>query len=145
MIPATQTLGPCPCETPSCSVVGTKIARVSGHLVGCDCASCRNRNNFRRGRRGAARGHKALDGSGFTPFHEESGRFYDLTVRPEIKTGYPAQTKKLREFTASAWFLGALKQCSSAIPEGIDAKPAVMFVWGSKTWLLADVTPKVKR
>lgn len=44
-----------------------------------------NGRNVKKGKRGQARTHQTLGGQGFTPYHEESGLFYDLTVRPEVK------------------------------------------------------------
>ena len=136
MIPAMQEPGDCPCGDDICNVQGTKIAKVSGHLVFCGCISCRNRNNQKRGRRGQAKAHKALGGSGFTPYHEEAGLYYDLTTRPEVKTGYAAQSKKFREFVAGQFFLDALLQSEKSIPEGIVAKPSVSI---DGKWLIVDI------
>jgi hypothetical protein len=139
---------PCPC---GCGVIGWKLTkplwtfengverREPPHVVGCNCVRHRNIRNGKRGKRGQAKSHAALIGEGFTPYHEESGRFADITVRPEVKTGYPAKTKKLREFLASEWFKAALKQSADAIPDGIAARPAVHI---DGRWLIVDTEGK---
>ena len=133
MIPVTQPLGPCPCQ--SCDRVGTKIAKVSGHLVGCRCPSCRGRQSRSKGQRAQRRTHQALDGQGFTPTHEESGLFYDLTVRPEVKTGQQVPAS-FRKFIALEWTRRALSKSSRSIPAGVDAR-ACLAIDGR--WLVIDL------
>ena len=138
-----QPYDPCAC---GCGVIGWKLTKelpeqMSGpnHVVGCGCPSHRAMRNIRKGKRGQAKSHAALIGSGFTPYHEESGAFADITVRPEVKTGYPTKTKKLREFLASEWFKAAMKQAADAIPEGVAARPAVHI---DGRWLIVDTEGK---
>lgn len=124
---------PCPCGTTDCT--GSKLSTKTGHVVGCICVSCRNRRNQKAGKRAQAKSHRNLDGQGFTPHHEESGLFYDLTVRPEVKTG--AQVPALfRKFLLTDWFRRALSQSSRSIPVGIDARPAVCI---DGRWLVVDL------
>jgi hypothetical protein len=87
VIPAIQELGPCPCL--SCDIVGTKLAKVSGHLVGCACISCRNRNNRSRGHRKQSRVLKdaaRAEGTSMliAPTHEEQAK---LLLHYESKSG----------------------------------------------------------
>jgi hypothetical protein len=112
----------CPC---GCGQTGSKLSMKTGHIVKlCGCSSCRNSRNVKRGKRGQAKTHRALDGQGFTPYNEESGVFYDLTVRPEVKAGAQIPAS-FRSFVSSEWFRHALSQSSRAIPEGVDARPCV--------------------
>lgn len=125
MVLAPMTFHPgevCPC---GCGVTGSKLSSKTGHIVReCACASCRGSRNVRKGKRGQAKTHRALGGQGFTPYHEESGMFRDITVRPEVKTGaqVPASFGK---FVGTDWFRHALSQSERSIPVGIDAKPCV--------------------
>lgn len=128
----------CPC---GCLAIGLKLSSRTGHLARlCKCSSCTNSRNVRRGKRGQAKTHRVLGGQGFTPYHEESGLFYDLTVRPEVKTGkqVPASFAK---FVTTDWFRRALSQSERAIPVGIDARPAVSI---DGKWLVVDLKPKGK-
>src|SRR3990167_5078602 len=125
MNPSFQYPGPCPCEKQLCRDalgIGTKLTKY-GHLVGCRCRSCLGRRSKRKGQAAQAKTHKALGGEGLTPCNEESGIFYTLTVRPEVKAGKqtPASFTK---FVSGEWFRHALSQSERAIPVGIDAKPS---------------------
>jgi hypothetical protein len=129
----------CPC---GCGVTGSKLSFKSGHVVRlCACPSCRNSRNVKRGKRGQAKTHRALDGQGFTPFHEESGLFYDLTVRPEVKAGAQIPAS-FRSFVSSEWFRHALSQSSRSIPEGVDARPCVSL---DGRWLIVDLQRREKK
>lgn len=124
---------PCPC---GCGQTGSKLSHKSGHVARtCACASCRNSRNVRRGKRGQARTHAALGGQGFTPYHEESGLFYDLTVRPEVKAGEQVPTS-FRKFVATDWFRRALSQSERSIPVGINARACVSI---DGRWLVVDL------
>jgi hypothetical protein len=123
----------CPC---GCGQSGSKLSFKTGHVVRvCDCASCRGRRNQKRGRRAQAKTHRALRGQGFTPYHEESGLFYDLTVRPEVKAGSQVPAT-FRRFLETDWFRRALSQSERAIPEGVDARPCVSI---DGRWLVVDL------
>jgi hypothetical protein len=74
-----QELGPCPCGSPRCDVVGTKLTRF-GHLVGCKSEEATGRRNRRKGQAGQARTHKRLGGQGWTPSNEESARPYGIVA-----------------------------------------------------------------
>lgn len=126
---------PCPCETAGCS--GSKLSFKTGHVArGCLCKSCTGRRSQKKGRAAQRTTHQALGGQGFSPNHEESGLFYDLTVRPEVKHGYPKDTKKFREFLGTEWFRRALSQSSRSIPVGIDARACVSI---DGRWLIVDL------
>ena len=105
----------------------------------CACSSCRNRRNQKKGRAAQYRTHKALIGSGYSPYHEESGLFADITVRPEVKTGQQIPAS-FRSFVASKWFKDALSQSERSIPEGVDAKPAVSI---DGRFLVVDIRSQV--
>lgn len=125
---------PCPCGTEGCT--GSKLSTKTMHVARvCICLSCRNRRNVKKGKRGQAKTHRALDGQGFTPYHEESGLFYDLTVRPEVKTGAQVPSS-LAKFLGTDWFRRALSQSERAIPVGIDARPSVCV---DGRWLIVDL------
>jgi hypothetical protein len=132
---------PCPC---GCGVVGWKLVRPlkddlgPAHVVGCSCRRHTNKRNVRKGKAAQARTHTELIGSGFTPYHEESGRFADITVRPEVKAGKQVP-KAFHAFLATDWFRRALSQSERAIPEGVDARPAVSI---DGRWLVVDIRPK---
>lgn len=134
---AWQPYNPCPC---GCGTVGWKL-RKNGHVVGCGCPSCRNRRNQKKGRVGQANAHKALGGAGFTPHHEESGRTYSVEIQAEVKKGaqVPAALTKL---VSLDWTRRALSQADRAIPEGVQAFPAVyMEPPGGGAWLLVEIRP----
>ncbi len=132
---------PCPCGLTGCT--GSKLSTKTGHVArNCICVKCRGRRNQAKGKRGQAKTHKALGGQGFTPFHEESGLFYDLTVRPEVKAGDQVPAN-FRTFIGTDWFRRALSQSERSIPDGIDARPAVSI---DGRWLVVDLrNPKAKR
>jgi hypothetical protein len=129
---------PCPC---GCGSTGSKLSFKTGHVARmCTCLSCRNTRNVKKGKRGQARTHAALGGQGFTPYHEESGRFYDLTVRPEVKAGDQVPAT-FHRFIGTDWFRRALSQSERAIPVGIDARPCVSI---DGRWLVVDLKTKVR-
>ena len=132
MIPAIQTLGPCPCE--SCDIVGTKIAAKSGHLVGCRCASCRNRNNRARGQRGEARRHRRLGGQGTTP-RDDLMHLYSINVATEDKVGAQVPAKFVsfvHSETARHWWA----QASKKIPVGSGALATLYLEVSPSEWYL---------
>lgn len=137
-VPVYQSPGPCPCKHDQCKQWGSKIAKVSGHLKGCTCASCRGRQNRQKGQRAQRKTHQALDGQGFTPTHEESGLFYDLTVRPEVKTGQQVP-QSFRKFLTLDWTRRAFSQSSRSIPAGVDARACISI---DGRWLIVDLTDK---
>jgi hypothetical protein len=129
----------CPC---GCGITGSRLSERTGHIVRlCGCPSCRNSRNVKRGKRAQAKTHQALDGSGFTPYHEESGLFYDLTVRPEVKAGAQIPAT-FRKFLLTDWFRRALSQSERAIPAGVDARPAVSI---DGRWLVVDLQRKAPK
>src|SRR3989304_6862801 len=125
MMPVFQELGPCPCGSPRCDVVGTKLTRF-GYLVGCRGSEATGRRNRRKGQKNQALSHRRLGGQGFTPTNEESARAYDVkvSVQPEHKTGEQVP-KSFDKFVGTAWFRRALSQAERAIPTGSGALPAV--------------------
>jgi hypothetical protein len=130
---------PCPC---GCGQTGSKLSVKTGHVARlCSCPSCRNSRNVKKGKRGQAKTHAALGGSGFTPYHEESGLFYDLTVRPEVKVGAQVPAS-FHRFVSSEWFRHALSQSERSIPVGIDARPAVSI---DGRWLVVDLKRKASK
>jgi hypothetical protein len=94
-----------------------------------------------RGRAAQRKTHQALDGQGVSPFHEEAGLFYDLTVRPEVKAGAQVPMT-FRKFLLTDWFRRALSQSSRSIPVGIDARPAVCI---DGRWLVVDLQRKAPK
>ena len=125
----------CPCGLEACE--GLKLTR-RGHVPKCLCTSCRNSRNVKKGKRGQAATHRNLGGTGFTPGNEESGLFYDVTVRPEVKAGGQVP-KGFASFIATDWFRRALSQSERAIPSGVAARPAVSI---DGKWLVVDIRPK---
>jgi len=124
---------PCPC---GCGMTGSKLSFKTGHVARvCACPPCRNSRNVRKGKRGQAVTHRALGGQGFTPHHEESGLFYDLTVRPEVKVGSQVPTS-FHKFISTDWFRRALSQSERGIPVGIDARASVSI---DGRWLIVDL------
>jgi hypothetical protein len=124
---------PCPC---GCSATGSKLSFKTGHVARtCLCRPCIGTRNQRKGKRGQAKAHRALGGTGFTPSNEESGRPYLLLVLPEVKAGaqIPASWDR---FTETEWFRRALSQSSRAVPFGSGALPAVVI---RGDWLVADL------
>lgn len=134
-----QDLGPCPCKSPRCDVVGTKLTRF-GYLVGCKGPEAQGRRNRRKGQRGQARMHRRLGGEGFTPSNEESARPYtvEVAVMPESKTGsqIPASWDK---FVATDWFRRALSQSERAAPVGSGVLPAVVL---RGDFVIVDIRPR---
>ena len=140
----TQDFGPCPCsytDPPwlhTCTAEGTKLTRY-GHLVGCNCPSCRGRRSKRKGQKAQAKMHKRLGGQGFTPSNEESARPYEVTVlvMPESKTGgqVPASWDK---FIGTEWFRRALDQSTRAAPVGSGVLPAVVI---RSDWCVINIRP----
>lgn len=123
----------CPC---GCGVTGSKLSAKTGHIArACSCRPCIGRKNQQRGRTAQRKTHQALDGQGVSPFHEESGLFYDLTVRPEVKAGKQVGAS-FWKFIGSEFFRRALSQSERAIPVGIDARPAVCI---DGRWLVVDL------
>jgi hypothetical protein len=93
------------------------------------------RRNKRKGQAAQARTHRALGGEGVTPSNEESGIFYALTVRPEVKAGAQVP-RSFARFIGSEWFRKALAQSERAIPSGVDASPAVSL---DGKWLVVKI------
>lgn len=127
-VPVTQDPGPCPCG--QCEVIGTKIAKVSGHLKGCRCPSCRNRGNRNRGQRTEARRHRNLGGIGVT-IRDEHPNTYPLTITTEDKGGAQIPMK-FRKFIDSEWTRHAFRQAEKKIPIGLDTYPALYIELGPK-------------
>lgn len=123
---------PCPC---GCSATGSKLSFKTGHVArSCECMSCRNSRNVKRGKRGQAKGHRALGGVGITPSNEESVNGYDIRVQVEHKAG--AQIPQhFRSFIAGEWFRHALSQAERARRIGDGAMPSVMI---DGRWLVVD-------
>lgn len=134
-----QTFGICPCRVDPgsiCRTEGTKIAKVSGHLVGCGCRSCLGRRSGHKGRRAQTTMHQRLGGFGTSPRHEESARVYPpVFVMPESKHGDQIP-KSWDKFLATEWFRRALDQNVRAIPVGSGVTPAVVL---RGRWLIADL------
>lgn len=126
-----QPYDPCPCE---CGIIGWKLRR-NGHVVGCKCRSCIGGRNRKKGQAAQAKAHRALGGQGFTPTHEESGLYYDLTVRPEVKTGNQVPAS-FRKFVTLDWTRRALSQSERAIAVGIDARASICI---DGRWLVVDL------
>lgn len=106
---------------------GLKLSIKTGHLVRiCGCLSCRNARNVHKGKRGQAKGHRALGGVGFTPSNEEATNGYDVRVQVEHKAGaqVPASFRKLIK---GEWFRHALSQAERARRIGDGTYPAVMI------------------
>lgn len=123
----------CPC---GCGMEGLKLSTKTGHLVRlCTCTSCVHRRSQAKGKRGQAKGHRALGGIGFTPSNEESTNAYEIRVQVEHKHGYKGQTTKLYGFIATEFFRRALSQAERARRVGDGSMPAVMF---DGRWLLVD-------
>lgn len=122
MNPVTQILGACPCSPSGCGILGTKLNRF-GHVVGCQCSSCRNRNNRKRGKAANARAHKLLGGAGRT-IDDDLFHAYPLEVSLESKQGaqIPASLEK---FCRSEWARHAWRQAEKKIPVGVQAHPAI--------------------
>lgn len=113
---------PCPCE---CVVVSSKLSLKTGHVHGCECVSCRNRRNQKKGKRGEYNRHKRLGGQGFTP-HDEMGVAYSVEVVTQDKKGKQVPAAFTR-FVRSEWFRHALSQAERVIPagQGVQAHPAL--------------------
>jgi hypothetical protein len=93
------------------------------------------RRNRVKGRAAQRKSHQALGGQGFSPNHEEAGIFYDLTVRPEVKTGQQVP-QSFRKFLGLDWTRRALSQSERAIPVGIDARASICI---DGRWLVVDL------
>jgi hypothetical protein len=130
-VPVWHPYDPCPCE---CGVIGWKL-RKNGHVVGCSCRSCIGGRNRKKGQAAQAKAHRALGGQGFTPTHEESGLYYDLTVRPEVKTGQQVPAS-FRKFISLDWTRRAMSQSERAIAVGIDARASICI---DGRWLVVDL------
>lgn len=134
-VPGTE----CPCGIEGCT--GSKLSFRTGHVARvCACASCRGLRNQRKGKRGQARTHRALGGTGFTPSNEESGRPYtiEVSVLPEVKTGQQIPASWDR-FAASEWFRRALSQSERSVPFGTGVLPAVVI---RGDWCIVDIRKK---
>lgn len=141
MTPTFQELGPCPCFT--CDKVGTKLAKRSGHLVGCTCRSCLGRRNRERGRKAQGRGYRRLGGDAkFTPGHEENQGVLSIEVGVESKQGQQIPASLL-SFARGVWARRAWSQAERAIPEGVQADPAIYIE--SEGWQLLVVKLKEGR
>lgn len=129
---------PCPC---GCPVIAGKLSLKAGHVRGCSCSSCRNRNNRSRGQRGEARTHRRLGGKGFTP-KDEMGHLYSIDVVCQVKTG--AQVgKALARFVDGEFFRHAMSQAERSKPVGVDAFPSVVCELSpSRAYLIADISGK---
>ena len=125
---------PCPCGIEGCT--GSRLSAATGHVTrNCLCRSCMGRRNRAKGQRAQRRTHHALGGLGITPSHEESGLFYEITVRPEVKTGQqiPASWRK---FISLDWTRRAISQASRSIPAGVDARAGLCI---DGRWLVVDL------
>lgn len=137
-----QELGPCACGESACEQIGTKLSKAldeetAPHLVGCRCIRHRNRRNQSKGKRGQAKGHRALGGQGMTPSNEESVGGYDVRCQVEWKTGeqIPASFTK---FVSLDWTRRALSQANRARRIGDGSMPTVGIVIGGKTYLVVE-------
>jgi hypothetical protein len=131
---------PCVC---GCGVIGWKTTKPlagglsmgEAHVVGCSCRHHTGKRNRKKGQAAQAKAHRALGGQGFTPTHEESGLYYDLTVRPEVKTGQQIPAS-FRKFIGLDWTRRALSQSERAIAVGIDARASICI---DGRWLVVDL------
>lgn len=129
---------PCPC---GCTATGSKLSFKTGHVARtCLCRPCIGSRNQRKGKRGQARTHRALGGTGFTPSNEESGRPYtiEVSVLPEVKTGQQIPASWDR-FVTSEWFRRALSQSQRSAPFGTSVLPAVVI---RGDWCIVDIRKK---
>jgi len=126
MTPTVQEQGPCNC---GCNVIGTKLKVKScietGCVVGCRSRICTGRRNKRKGRKAQARGYRLLGGSApFTPGHEENAGTLTVEVQVEMKSGSQIPAN-FRRFIELEWTRRALSQAERAVPEGVQANPAL--------------------
>lgn len=137
----TQLMGRCPCG--ACQTIGTKIAKKTGHLVGCDCVSCRGSLSVRKGHRGQQRGHEALGGNGRAPWNEDRAKPYviEVALMPESKVG-SGVPKAFADFLASTWLRHAFAQADRAVPVGSGVSPSLMI---DGRWLVVDTRPREPR
>ena len=117
----TQSLGACPCG--SCDVMSTKLNRF-GHVVGCQCVSCRNRNNRKRGKAANARAHKRLAPQLQRTIDDDVFHAYPLEVSLEVKQGQQIPAS-LEKFCHGEWARHAWRQAEKKVPVGVQAYPAI--------------------
>lgn len=125
----------CPCPVPDC--FGQKLAKKSGHVVGCSnkCVPCRNRRNKTRGQANQRKGHRALGGEGTTPSNEEAVGGYPIVCQVEHKDLGPSVPVGFMQFIGTDWFRRALSQAERARRVGDGSMPAVML---DGRWLIVD-------
>lgn len=136
--PATQEFGPCPCGSPRCDVMGTKLTRF-GTLVGCKGPAALGRRNKRKGNKANARAHKRLGGSGIT-VNDDLYHAYSVNHSVEVKTGnqIPAH---FTHFVNTSWFGSAIRQAAKKIPVGSGAFPSVCLEFSpSRAYLVTDLS-----
>lgn len=131
-LPAYSPGEPCPC---GCSATGSKLSFKTGHVARlCECSSCRNSRNVKRGKRAQAKGHRALGGTGFTPANEETKNGYPIRVQVEHKAGGQVPNY-FHKFIGTTWFRHALSQAERAQIIGDGSMPSVMI---DGRWLVVD-------
>lgn len=126
----------CPC---GCEATGSKLNRFGHVALYCNCFSCRNRRNQKRGKRAQAKSHRLLGGVGFTPHDEESGKTYSVECQIEVKQGLQIPASFVK-FSRLDWTREALSQAERAIPVGVQAFPTLCLQpVGGGMWLMVKV------
>lgn len=131
----------CPC---GCDVTAHKLTRF-GHVVGCECMSCRNRRNKKRGHRAQGKMHKALGGLGASPTNEEGAAPYTVSVKVEAKQGAQIPANFVR-FIESEFYRHAIRQAEKSIPVGTDPYPGLYLqLPGGGAYLVVQVSARRRR
>lgn len=119
------------CACGECGLHGTPKRRPLGHVRGCPCVRCRNKNNRARGDAKARLGRKALRLPGVNSRHEE---VLGGPVRVEFKSGKKANPvltayRNAKAQSEAARPIGDSRPfCAGFIPEG---SSTVLFVVSS--------------
>lgn len=128
-------------ECPSgCGATGLKLNRF-GHVVGCVCAKCRNRNNRIRGKAANRRAHLSL-GGGARTVDDDLFYSYSINVAIEAKTGAQIGTS-FPKFVRGKWATDAFRQAEKKIPIGTDALASLYLELApSEAYLVVRVPAK---
>lgn len=132
---------PCPC---GCDVTASKLSVKSGHVVKCECHSCRGRRNQRKGKRGEHNRHRNLGGVGFTP-QDELGHAYSVEIVTQDKKG-SVIPRNFVTFIESEFYRHAISQAERSIPVGVQASPSLYLEpAGGGAFLVVQVIPRKRK